>query len=226
MNNNFTLFENFLISDRSYVSISDLLINTILIIIFSIILKKTYLTCTNSFTDKEKFSRNFILLSFTTMLIIMIVKSSLALSLGLIGALSIIRFRTAIKEPEELTYLFLNISIGLGLGANQQAFTIAGFAIVIAIIWIRYFFNKEKPNKNLFFTIKNGNLDKIKLDDITKIIIDNSMIVNIKRFDENNNSFEITFNVGMTDFENIVKCRKEILQLDNSISISFVDNNL
>ena len=49
----------------------------------------------------------------TTMLIISIVKSSLALSLGLVGALSIIRFRAAIKEPEELAYLFLAIGISI-----------------------------------------------------------------------------------------------------------------
>ena len=52
-------------------------------------------------------------------LIISIVKSSLALSLGLVGALSIVRFRAAIKEPEELVYLFFVISIGLSNGANQ-----------------------------------------------------------------------------------------------------------
>ena len=54
------------------------------------------------------------------MLIIFVVKSSLALSLGLVGALSIVRFRSAIKEPEELTFLFLNIALGIGFGANAR----------------------------------------------------------------------------------------------------------
>ena len=52
----------------------------------------------------EFISQKFFVLSLTTMIIITIVKSSLALSLGLVGALSIVRFRTAIKEPEELAY--------------------------------------------------------------------------------------------------------------------------
>ena len=56
------------------------------------------------FSDRSLFSKNFIFISLTTMLIITIIKSSLALSLGLVGALSIIRFRTAIKEPEELMF--------------------------------------------------------------------------------------------------------------------------
>ena len=58
-------------------------------------------------SNKKNFSNNLIIVSTTTMLIISIVKSSLALSLGLVGALSIIRFRTAIKEPEELSYISL-----------------------------------------------------------------------------------------------------------------------
>ncbi len=56
------------------------------------------------------------MLTVITLLVISIVKSSLALSLGLVGALSIVRFRTAIKDPEELIYLFFSIAIGLGMG--------------------------------------------------------------------------------------------------------------
>ena len=47
---------------------------------------------------------------------------TLALSLGLVGALSVIRFRTPVKEPEELAYVFLAIASGLALGADQQVF--------------------------------------------------------------------------------------------------------
>ena len=76
-----------------------------------------------------EFSKNFVVLGVATCIVIMIVKSSLALSLGLVGALSIVRFRAAIKEPEELVYLFLIIAVGLGTGANQ-----------LVIITIRYIF--------------------------------------------------------------------------------------
>ena len=61
----------------------------------------------------------FIPLAIITTLVITVIKFSLALSLGLVGALSIVRFRAAIKEPEELVYLFFIIGIGLANGANQ-----------------------------------------------------------------------------------------------------------
>ena len=55
------------------------------------------------------------MISLTTMFVIAVIKQSLALSLGLVGALSIIRFRTAIKDPEELANLFLQSQLGLVL---------------------------------------------------------------------------------------------------------------
>ena len=71
-------------------------------------------------------------IALTTLLVISVVKSSLALSLGLVGALSIVRFRTPIKEPEELVYLFLAIAIGLGLGANQRTIILIAFLIIVS----------------------------------------------------------------------------------------------
>lgn len=70
----------------------------------------------------------------TTLLVISVVKSSLALSLGLVGALSIVRFRTPIKEPEELAYIFLAIAIGLALGADQREVAAISLPLILSII--------------------------------------------------------------------------------------------
>ncbi len=71
-------------------------------------------------SNKRKFAPILVFIAATTMLVISVVKTSLALSLGLVGALSIIRFRTPIKEPEELAYLFLAVALGVGMGADQR----------------------------------------------------------------------------------------------------------
>src|SRR5688572_7884505 len=64
-------------------------------------------------SNADSTSRIFPLLTLITILVISVVKSSMALSLGLVGALSIVRFRAAIKDPEELVYLFMCIGTGL-----------------------------------------------------------------------------------------------------------------
>jgi len=143
MDNKLNLFKEFLTIEKTSISIYDFLINSVIIIIVTWLLAFTYRKVAKSLSNKKDFSENFILLAFTTMLVITIVKSSLALSLGLVGALSIVRFRAAIKEPEELAYLFFSISIGLGLGANQAYIVIIAFLILMIILWGRYFFNKK-----------------------------------------------------------------------------------
>ena len=87
--------------------------------ILGLILAKVYINYANVMSNRKTMAFNLLLLVLITSLVISIVKSSLALSLGLVGALSIVRFRTAIKEPEELIYLFIAIAIGLGIGANH-----------------------------------------------------------------------------------------------------------
>lgn len=111
--------------------LKSLLVNLGLVLILGQLLVWHYQRYSPVLSNKRKFGRVFVFIAATTMLVITIVKSSLALSLGLVGALSIIRFRTPIKEPEELAYLFLSIGLGLGLGANQHVVTVLVFAVVL-----------------------------------------------------------------------------------------------
>ena len=105
------------------------------------------------------------------MLIISIVKSSLALSLGLVGALSIIRFRAAIKEPEELTYLFLSIAIGLGFGANQAGITFISIFIICSILIImKKLSHNSVDHDNLRLIINSDEPLKIGYKEISIIL--------------------------------------------------------
>ncbi len=110
------------------------LINLALVLLLSQVLTWHYLRYSIVLSNKRKFARNLIFMACTTMLVISVVKTSIALSLGLVGALSIIRFRTPIKEPEELSYLFLSVAIGIGLGADQIASTTVMVLVILAYL--------------------------------------------------------------------------------------------
>ncbi|QDU84665.1 hypothetical protein Pla163_17770 [Planctomycetes bacterium Pla163] len=98
-------------------------VNLAVALVLSQILAWHYVRFSRVLSNKVKFARVFVFVAATTMLVISVVQTSLALSLGLVGALSIIRFRTPIKEPEELAYLFLAVAIGVGVGANEGIIT-------------------------------------------------------------------------------------------------------
>jgi len=96
-----------------------------------------YVRFGTSLADRRALARQFLLLTLTTLLIIHVVKTSIALSLGLVGALSLIRFRTAIKEPEELGYLFLSVGIGLAVGAGYALLTAGGVLVVLLLLGVQ-----------------------------------------------------------------------------------------
>ena len=98
--------------------------------------------------NRETLAQVFPFILLTTTLIITVVKSSLALSLGLVGALSIVRFRTPIKEPEELAYLFLSIAIGLGLGANQVVATVIASPLILTVMTVFKWSRSKKESKH------------------------------------------------------------------------------
>ncbi len=99
----------------------------------SLYIRFLYRQCGSTPNDADAITRIFPLLTMVTIGVIAVVKSSMALSLGLVGALSIVRFRSAIKEPEELVYLFLCIGVGLALGAGQPLLAIV---LVVLCQWL------------------------------------------------------------------------------------------
>ena len=218
-------FEEFLVTQSPQIPLGGFLVNLVVAAVLSFILGQVYIYYGSSLSNRRMFARNFMMLAMTTMLIITVVKSSLALSLGLVGALSIIRFRAAIKEPEELAYIFLVISIGLGLGADQRLTTIVALFIIILIIMLRKkFVYESKENQNLHLTVSSHNPDKIDLKQMVTIVNNYCSSVNLKRFDETNEMLEASFLVEFSDYEQIEKVRNELNKLSKSVKITFLDS--
>lgn len=122
-------------------SLAETGINLIVAIILSFIVRHVYIHYSTTLANSRQLANILPMLTGVVFLVILVVKSSLALSLGLVGALSIVRFRTPIKEPEELVYLFLAIAIGLGAGAGQIIVTAV---VVLALLAIGVFRVKFK----------------------------------------------------------------------------------
>ena len=127
-------------------------INLILAAILATLTAETYVRYGEVLGNRRAFARNFVPIALTTVMIITVVKSSLALSLGLVGALSIVRFRTAIKDPEELSYLFLTIAIGLGLGADQRPLTLMATFVILTMLWLKHRQMRSDKGANLYLS--------------------------------------------------------------------------
>lgn len=222
MNDKWNLFQKFLITQEQQISVNEFLINSAVIIVLAIILEFTYIKAARTISNRRQFAGTFLLLAFTTMLIITIVKTSLALSLGLVGALSIVRFRAAIKEPEELTYLFFAIALGLGLGANQTLIVTVAFAIGMLILWGRFLIKGKSKAQNLYLNI-NAPGGKVNLDEITEVIKSTFGKFYLKRYDENDASIEASFLIDSPNTKSLTEFKAKTKQLGEGIRVSFVE---
>ncbi|MEA3448972.1 MAG: DUF4956 domain-containing protein [Bacteroidota bacterium] len=199
------------------------IINALICIVLAIVLEFTYRKCAHSLSNRSRFAYNFVLVSLTTMLIITLVGSSVALSLGLVGALSIVRYRAAIKEPEELSYLFIAIATGLGMGANQPGVTVAAFVIILAVIWVRYLIKPNNKNKIFNFVVSIPSPDKNSMDKVNEIVGQHFKRYSLMRFDETKDSLEMAYDIRSADTKNLGKCKQSLLELKEDTSVSFVD---
>ena len=203
------------------ISLLSLITSLLTSIICAYIIKIIYLKYAKTLNNKENFSDVFILLSVTTTIVITVVKFSLALSLGLVGALSIVRFRAAIKEPEELVYLFMIIGVGLASGSSQYevAFVLTGAVFIII------FASNKFSKKNLTFNSEILNIDvnendyesfNEKLKSISKI---NNIEIELKSLNKQDRKFYIVYiikNLYMAD-----KAEIFIKELKNIKNINF-----
>ena len=217
------LVQNFGAQTNTPVNVITFLGSLLLSGFLAFILQKLYLKCSRSFSNRQEFSRNFFIISMATMLIISIVKSSLALSLGLVGALSIVRFRTAIKEPEELCYLLLAIAIGLGCGAHQWFITLIAFVTIALLILIRSRHDSPFEQQTLYISIDCPEKGELKLEQLTQILKQHCETILLKRFSENGQQLEASFKVQCDNFDQLNQAKNDILTLNPAIEVSYLD---
>ena len=198
----------FFANEAIQIDLLNFLFSFITVAILCFFIQLFYIRYSSTLLNRIQFSKIFIILGVTTCIVIMIVKNSLALSLGLVGALSIVRFRAAIKEPEELVYLFLVIAAGLGCGANQLKITIVGILLSLGIIYLYFIFSKKQKfdyNENLNVAI----VLESEIDDksIKKIIEDMSKISQEVKFismSRTSNTTNINLDVNTEKFDDLV----------------------
>lgn len=220
-------FQQFITTQTVEISYGEFIFNLCVAFVLAHLVRAVYVRFGQSLSNRKRFGNNFPMLALTTMLIITIVKSSLALSLGLVGALSIVRFRAAVKDPEELAYLFLTIAVGLGLGASQTVITVIGTAVVLVSVFIRYAFHaRTEENRNIFLTIAGDGDAKFTLPEVTKILKDTCAAVDLKRFDEGADASEAVFVVELDNLDKLEAARRKLLELNDSLRLTLLDQGV
>ncbi|MBI5538325.1 MAG: DUF4956 domain-containing protein [Deltaproteobacteria bacterium] len=203
-------------------SIPGFLVNLAVAALLAFLLGRAYVRFGKSPSNRKAFASNFLLLAVTTALIISIVKSSLALSLGLVGALSIVRFRAAIKEPEELAYLFIAIGIGLGLGAGQVVVTVAAVLFILALILARSMGRKSADGSNLWLSVTSPAPGKLTASRILEVLKAAGATARLNRLDDTPEQTEALLEVGFRNEGALEEATKRLREQCEGVKISYL----
>jgi uncharacterized membrane protein YhiD involved in acid resistance len=141
-----------------------------------------------------------------------------------VGALSIVRFRTAVKEAEELAYLFFAIALGIGLGDNQRLITLLVLAVGIVLIGLLKLTRRSQADVNLHLTVASHSPDKVELEQIVDALQSHTSRLKLLRFDENAETLETSFLVEFKKVSNLNQARAALKSLSDAVEITFLDN--
>ena len=213
----------------SPINIVDSISSLIYAAIFGLLISYSYRYSSQSISGSRQILSSILPLTLIVCVIITVVKSSLALSLGLVGALSIVRFRTPIKEPEDLVYLFLAIVTGLGFGANQNLFTCLGISAILIILALRSLttskrYKRFKGGFDFNLNIEWEDSENISVTNIVDSLSNICEQIAFIRLNKVKTQNSLALQVNLYHDKNVQILEKNIRDLNKQISIQIYNS--
>jgi len=194
------MFQEFERSFFTTIAIDQLIANLIMALICGFIISVIYRWTYRGPHYSTSYVHAIVVLSMVTALVIMVIGNNLARAFGLVGAMSIIRFRTAVKDTQDIVIIFFALAAGMAAGVGLKALALLGTIIIGSVIVLLFRFNYAKPHKReilLQFTGKITNGEHPYLDVIDKYCRSSRMINTQAIGDEG--LYEISFHVKLKD---------------------------
>ena len=190
-----------------------LLIAFLVALIIFITYKHTY----SGVMYNPKFNVSLIMITMVTTMVMVVIGSNISVSLGMVGALSIIRFRTAVKDPRDTAFIFWGVVSGLACGTQNYTIAVVGSIVICLILFI---FKKVSTSTNKYVLVIKGN--NINVENVETILKDNlnSYLCKGKYISDNN--VELIYDVKLNKNNDIVN----LLNKDKNIkTVNLVASN-
>lgn len=173
---------NTLITTSGALTLTDVIINFMAACIISILIYISYRITYSGVVYSQRFNVSIVMLVLITTLVMNVIGNNIALSLGMVGALSIVRFRTAIKDPRDTAYIFWAIAVGICCGVSD--YLIAGIGSVIIFLFL-ILFGFVRDNERILIILK---LDSEAVETVKDLV--SSMYSQKAMLRVENNAFE------------------------------------
>ena len=212
------IFKSSFLESITEFSAADTLIAMVAALVIGMFIFVVYKKTFNSVMYSTGFAMTLVVMTMVTTLVILAVTSNVVLSLGMVGALSIVRFRAAIKEPMEIVYLFWAVAAGIVIGAGMLPLAVIGSAIIGVILIL---FANKKIHDNPYLLILNcqdENAENTALSLMKEAVKKHA----VKSKTVNAQGIEFTAEIRMKDGETaFVNRLNEIAGVENATLVSY-----
>ena len=196
----------------------------LLSLVLSLFVGWVYRTTHRGVSFSQSYVHTLVIFGIAVAFVMLIIGSNIARAFTLVGALSIVRFRTAIKDPEELIYLFMAIAIGLGLGADQQVPTVVAVLALLVLVIATRLLTRRSSARNLYLNLQvpeGETTDTFQA--VNDILVRNARFVDMRRLDRRAHTLQLPYLVDCQDDSELCNLMDELkTQLPGS-TFSFVD---
>ena len=194
----------------------------LILVIAFIVAMIIYLTYKNTYTGvmyNPRFNVSLVMITMITTIVMVVIGSNISVSLGMVGALSIIRFRTAVKDPRDTAFIFWSVVTGLACGTQNYTIVLAGSIVICLVLFL---FKKVISGNDKYLLIIKGQDFDIK--EIEKIIEQDVKYFQCKGKYVKNNNIELIYDVRLKakKDDKVLNSLKDIFGID---VVNLVANN-
>lgn len=214
------MFEQFQQIDLFPISTENILLSLIVSFVCGVIISIVYRITYNGPNYSRTFVNSLIVLTIITSLVLLVIGNNLARAFGLVGAMSIIRFRTAVRDVQDIIYIFFALSIGMASGVGLYPVAIVGtvFISIVLILVSNTNVFKTSELSYLLHIVYDPNKDKISLKQILDKSSKSNKIINIRALDDK--KVETYFNLKLNKDINREELVSKIKNLESTEEVN------
>lgn len=217
-----TLYNALTVSEGA-LTITDVMINFLAAAIISILVFVSYKLCHSGAVYSKRFNVSLVMLVLVTTLVMNVIGNNIALSLGMVGALSIVRFRTAIKDPRDTAYIFWSIAVGICCGVSD--YLIAGIGSFIIFLFL-ILFGIVRDNERILVVIRGETRTLEPMDACMSSLFEGKALLRVREQSVEENRSEMIYEISDRMLQKAQgsgrSCGNVIADIDGVKSVSFV----
>ena len=212
-----------LMTTQGALTLGDVIINFLAACVISILIYISYRLSHTGAVYSRKFNVSLIMLVLVTTLVMNVIGNNIALSLGMVGALSIVRFRTAIKDPRDAAYIFWAIAVGICCGVSD--YLIAGIGTFIIFLFLALF-GMVRDNERIMIVVRMESKAVEAVENAMTSLFEGKAVLRVDNHSVEDGNAEVIYEVSDKMMNAAQKknglCSKLISSIEGVKSVSFV----